>query len=86
MAQFVVTGITLAGRRSIQLHVQCFQLWDAERLRAIASPPDSAFAADIAGSADGRRAQRVLGPDDHLFASESNGDQRPLSRYVSMRA
>jgi hypothetical protein len=50
MAQFVVTGITLAGRRSIQLHVQCFQLWDAER------------------------------------ASESNGDQRPLSRYVSTRA
>jgi hypothetical protein len=48
MAQFVVTGITLAGRGSIQLHVQCFQLWDAERLRAIASPRDSAFAADIA--------------------------------------
>jgi hypothetical protein len=31
MAQFVVTGITLAGRGSIQLHVECFQLWDAER-------------------------------------------------------
>ena len=31
MAQFVVTGITLAGRGSIQLHVQCFQLWDDER-------------------------------------------------------
>jgi hypothetical protein len=48
MAQFVVTGIALAGRGSIQLHVQCFQQWDAERLRAIASPQDSAFAADIA--------------------------------------
>jgi hypothetical protein len=31
VAQFVVTGITLAGRGSIQLHVQCFQLWDDER-------------------------------------------------------
>jgi hypothetical protein len=31
MAQFVVTGITLAARGSIQLHVECFQLWDAER-------------------------------------------------------
>jgi hypothetical protein len=30
-AQFVVTGTTLAGRGSIQLHVQCFQLWDDER-------------------------------------------------------
>jgi hypothetical protein len=39
MAQFVVTGITLAGRGSIQLHVQCFQLWDAERLRAEVSVP-----------------------------------------------
>jgi hypothetical protein len=28
MAQFVVTGITLAGWGSIQLHVRCFQLWD----------------------------------------------------------
>jgi hypothetical protein len=48
MAQFVVTGSTLAGRGSIQLHVQCFQLWDDERLRALASPRDSTFAADIA--------------------------------------
>jgi hypothetical protein len=31
MAQFVVTGTILAGRGSIQLHVQCFQLWDDER-------------------------------------------------------
>jgi hypothetical protein len=31
MAQFVVPGITLAGPGSIQLHVQCFQLWGAER-------------------------------------------------------
>ena len=29
MAEFVVTGITLAGQGSIQLHVQCFQLSDA---------------------------------------------------------
>jgi hypothetical protein len=28
MAEFVVKGITLAGWGSIQLHVQCFQLWD----------------------------------------------------------
>src|SRR5580765_6154865 len=31
MAQFVVTGTTLAGRGSIQLHVECFQLWDDVR-------------------------------------------------------
>ncbi len=48
MAQFVMTGSTLAGPGSIELHVQCFQLWNAKRLRAIASPQDSAFAADIA--------------------------------------
>jgi hypothetical protein len=47
MAQFVVTGTILAGRGSIQLHVQCFQVWDDERRPAIASPQDSTFAADI---------------------------------------
>jgi hypothetical protein len=31
MARFVVTGTTLAGRGSIQLHVECFQLWDDVR-------------------------------------------------------
>jgi hypothetical protein len=31
----------------------------------------------VSRSADARRAQHVLGPDDHLFASESRGDQRP---------
>jgi len=40
MAQFVVTGTTLAGRGSIQLHVQCFQFWDDER-RARESSPGS---------------------------------------------
>jgi hypothetical protein len=34
MAQFVVTGITLAARGSIQLHVRCFQLWNDERCAA----------------------------------------------------
>ena len=34
MAQFVVKGITLAGRGSIQLHVSCFRIWDEERLKA----------------------------------------------------
>ena len=48
MAQFVVTGTILAGRGSIQLHVQCFQIWDDERLPAIASPQDSTFAGVIA--------------------------------------
>ena len=48
MAQFVVTGTILAGRGSIQLHVQCFQIWDDERLPAIASPQDSTFAGAIA--------------------------------------
>ena len=38
MAQFVVTGTTLAGRGSIQLHVECFQLWDDERSARRASP------------------------------------------------
>ena len=51
MAQFVVTGITLVGRGSIQLHVQCFQLWDDERLCVIAPSRDSTFAADFAGVA-----------------------------------
>jgi len=45
MAQFVVTEAILAGRGSMQLHVQCFQLWDGERLPAIASPQGSTFAA-----------------------------------------
>jgi hypothetical protein len=47
MTQFVVAGTILAGRGSIQLHVQCFQLWDDERRPAIASPRHSTFAADI---------------------------------------
>jgi hypothetical protein len=40
MAQFVVTGVSLAGRRSIsiQLHVQCFQLWDDERCAPKSQP------------------------------------------------
>ena len=33
MAQLVVTGNTLAGKGFIQLHVECFQLWDDERCR-----------------------------------------------------
>jgi hypothetical protein len=40
MAQFVVTGTILVGRGSIQLHVDCFQVWDDERLPAVASPRD----------------------------------------------
>ena len=40
MAQFVVTGTILAGRGSIQLHVDCFQVWDDERLPAVAAPRD----------------------------------------------
>jgi hypothetical protein len=83
MAQFVVTGITLAGRGSIQLHVQCFQ---AESLSPRYRTRHSPLISRVSGSADASRAQRVLGPDDHLFNSESNGDQRPLSGYVSMRA
>ena len=38
MAQFVVTGITLAGPGSIQLHVECFQFWDDERCARGSSP------------------------------------------------
>jgi hypothetical protein len=38
VAQLVVTGITLAGRGSIQLHVQCFQLWSDERCAQASSP------------------------------------------------
>ena len=40
MAQFVVTGTILAGRGSIQLHVDCFQVWDDERLPAVPAPRD----------------------------------------------
>lgn len=39
MAQFVVTGITLSGRVSIQLHVRCFQICDDERCARESSPP-----------------------------------------------
>jgi hypothetical protein len=42
MGQLVVTGITLAGRGSLQLHVQCFQLWDDERCARESSPPSRA--------------------------------------------
>jgi hypothetical protein len=34
-AEFVMEGIsTTNGRQPLQLHVLCFQLWDAERRRA----------------------------------------------------
>ena len=45
MAQFVVRG---ALSRVYPVARPCFQLWDEERLRALASPRDSTFAADIA--------------------------------------
>ena len=48
MAQFVVRGTILVGRGSMQLHVECFQLWDVERLPAIVSPPGSTFAVNLA--------------------------------------
>lgn len=38
IAQIVVTGIALAGKGSIQLHVECFQLWDDERCARESSP------------------------------------------------
>jgi len=38
MTQFVVTGTTLSGRGFIELHVQCFQLWDDERGARKSSP------------------------------------------------
>ena len=38
MAQFVVTGTILVGRGSIQLDVQCFQLWDDERCAPKSQP------------------------------------------------
>jgi hypothetical protein len=47
MAQFVVTGITLAGRGSIQLHVQCFQCWDDERSARRSSPRHRALSRDV---------------------------------------
>jgi len=45
----VIEGIasTHTDEKSIQFHVKCFHVWDAERLRAIATPRDSTFAADI---------------------------------------
>ena len=47
--QVVIEGIasTDTDEKSIQFHVKCFYVWDAERLRAIAPPRDSTFAADI---------------------------------------
>jgi len=57
MAQFVVTGTTLAGRGSIQLHVQCFQLWDDERCAAASSHRGL-----VARSARHRFRSRDVGP------------------------
>ena len=47
--QLVIEGIasTHTDEKSIQFHVKCFYVWDAERRRAIALPRDSTFAADI---------------------------------------
>jgi len=47
--QLVMEGIasTHTDEKSIQFHVKCFYVWNAERLRAIAPPRDSTFAADI---------------------------------------
>ena len=37
--EIIMEGISLAdGPRPLQLHVKCFQLWDAER-RAMPTPP-----------------------------------------------
>lgn len=30
-AQFVMEGISSTGGSGVQLHVRCFQVWDAER-------------------------------------------------------
>ena len=51
--QFVMEGIASmhTDEKSIQFHVKCFYVWDAERLRAIAPPRDSTFAADISALA-----------------------------------
>jgi hypothetical protein len=49
MAQVVVTGTTLGGRGSIQLHVQCFQLWDDERCARESSPPSRSLSATVQG-------------------------------------
>ena len=51
--QLVMEGIasTHTGEKSIQFHVKCFYIWDAERRRAIAPPRDSTFAADISALA-----------------------------------
>ena len=54
-------GLTQSDEKSVQFHVKCFYVWEAERRRAAPPNSTSTFAADIA--------RTVLGPDDHLFAS-----------------
>jgi hypothetical protein len=52
--EFVIEGISLAGGpRPLQLHVQCFWLWESERGRQLA--PQELTAPNLA-SAPGRRA------------------------------
>ena len=47
IAQFVVTGTSLEGRGSIQLHVECFQLWDDERSVRRSSPRHRVLSRDV---------------------------------------
>ena len=47
IAQFVVTGTSLEGRGSIQLHVECFQLWDDERSVRRSSPRHRVRSRDV---------------------------------------
>jgi len=47
MAQFVVTATSLAGRGSIQSHVECFQLWDNERSARRSSPRHRVRSRDV---------------------------------------
>jgi hypothetical protein len=47
MARFVVTGTTLAGLGSIQLHVECFQHWDDERCARRSSPRHRVRSRDV---------------------------------------
>ena len=51
--QLVMEGIasTHTDDKSIQFHVKCFDVWDAERLRAIAPPEARHSAADISALA-----------------------------------
>jgi hypothetical protein len=89
-AQFVVTGTTLAGRGSIQLHVQCFQLWDDERCARESSPPSHSLGTPAHAPNEPRATSShpglVTRSARHRFRSRGVGPTVASSTFTSRRS